>query len=120
MRTNFKMAFPAAGRHRPQQMFAMQRRTAVTVSPAVRENFIDPKFEERWNAVPLHRVLQDDQIGARQRLLLGGNIDIEVRIELIKRANFDAFQRPCLFKHPFIRMGMMRIRMRINYEDHSY
>lgn len=73
----------------------MQRRTAVTVSPAVRENFIDPKFEERWNAVPLHRVLPDDQIGARQRLLLGGNIDIEVRIELIKRANFDAFQRPC-------------------------
>ena len=49
---------------------------------------------------------------------LGGNIDIEVRIELIKRANFDAFQRPCLFKHPFIRMGMMRIRMRINYKNH--
>ena len=118
MRTNFKMAFPAAGRHRPQQMFAMQRRAAMTVSPAVGENFIDPKFEERRNAVPLHRMLPDDQIGARQRLLLGGNIDIEVRIELIKRANFDAFQRPCLFKHPFIRMGMMRIRMRINYKNH--
>ncbi len=29
-------------------------------------------------------VLPDDQIGARQRLLLGGNIDIEVRIELIR------------------------------------
>lgn len=98
--------------------FAMQRRAAMTVSPAVGENFIDPKFEERRNAVPLHRVLPDDQIGARQRLLLGGNIDIEVRIELIKRANFDAFQRPCLFKHPFIRMGMMRIRMRINYKNH--
>ncbi|CSH34965.1 Uncharacterised protein [Shigella sonnei] len=84
----------------------------------MRQNFIDPKFKKRRNAVPLHRMLPDDQIGARQRLLLGGNIDIEVRIELIKRANFDAFQRPCLFKHPFIRMGMMRIRMRINYKNH--
>ena len=90
----------------------------ISVSPAVRENFIDPKFEERRNAVPLHWVLPDDQIGTRQRLLFGGNVDIEVRIELIKRANFDAFQRPCLFKHPFIRMGMMRIWMRINYKNH--
>ena len=118
MRTNFKMAFPAAGRHRPQQMFAMQRLAAVTVSPAVRQNFIDPKFEERRNAVPLHRVLPDDQIGARQRLLLGGNIDIEVGVELVERAYLHALQRPCLFKHPFIRMGMMRIRMRINYKNH--
>ena len=96
----------------------MQRRAAVTVSPAVRENFIDPKFEERWNAVPLHRVLPDNQIGSGQRGLLGGDIDIEIGVKLIERAYLYAVKHPCLLKHPLIRMRMLRIRVRINDEDH--
>ncbi|MPM96571.1 hypothetical protein SDC9_143735 [bioreactor metagenome] len=64
-------------------------------------------------------MLPDDQISARQRILFSGNIDIEVGVELVERAYLHALQRPCLFKHPLIRMRMLRIGMRINDENHD-
>ncbi|SAD93646.1 Uncharacterised protein [Enterobacter cloacae] len=65
-------------------------------------------------------MLPDDQIGTRERLLFGGDIDTEIRIELIEGTYLNVFERPCLLKHPFIRMRMLRIGMRINYQNHEY
>ena len=63
-------------------------------------------------------MLPDNQIGTGQRRLLGGDIDIKVGIEVIEGAYLYALKRPCLFKHSLIRMRMLRIRMRINYQNH--
>ena len=116
--TNIKVAFAAAGGHRPHQRFTAQRDTVVPVCPAVRQHFVHPQLEQRRHAVPLHRMLPDDQIGTGQRRLLGSDIDIEIGVKLIERAYLDAVKRPCLLKHPLIRMRVLRIRVRINYEDH--
>ena len=54
------------------------------------------------------------------KILFGGDIDTEIRIELIEGTYLNVFERPCLLKHPFIRMRMLRIGMRINYQNHEY
>ena len=59
----------------------------------------------------------DDEAPARRRLL-GSDIDIEIGVKLIERAYLYAVKHPCLLKHPLIRMRMLRIRVRINDEDH--
>ena len=84
----------------------------------MRQHLVHPQLEQRRYAIPLHRMLPDNQIGTGQRRLLGGDIDIKVGIELIEGAYLYAFKRPCLFKHSLIRMRMLRIRMRINYQNH--
>ena len=66
----------------------------------------------------MHRVLPDNQIGTGQRRLLGSDIDIEIGIKLIEGAYLYAVKRSCLFKHPLIRMRVLRIRMGINYQNH--
>ncbi|VAU69313.1 Uncharacterised protein [Klebsiella pneumoniae] len=98
----------------------MKRVAVVSVCPTVGENFVDPQFQQRRGAVPLHRMLPDDQIGTRERLLFGGDIDIKIRIELIEGTYLYVFERPCLLKHPLIRMRMLRIGVRINYQNHEY
>ena len=52
------------------------------------------------------------------RALLRGDIDIEIWIEAVERANLYVVQRPYLIKHSLIRMRVLRIRMRINNENH--
>ena len=116
---NLKMAFPPAGGNSPHQAFAMKRVAVVSVCPTVGENFVDPQFQQRRRAVPLHRMLPDDQIGTGERLLFGGDIDIKIRIELIEGTYLYVFERPCLLKHPLIRMRMVRIRMGVDNEYHD-
>ncbi|MNP39121.1 hypothetical protein D3C76_1326800 [compost metagenome] len=118
MGADIKVAFTTAGSDGPQQAFALQRVTVVAVGPAVGEHFVDPQFEQWRCAVPLHRMLPDDKICAGYRLLFGGDIDVEVRIKLIEGAYLYAVDFPCLLKHPLIRMRVLRIRMRINYQNH--
>jgi len=91
----------------------------VTIRPAVGKDFVDPQFEERRCAVPLHRVLPDNQIGASERLLFGGDVDVKIRIKLIEGTYLYVVKCPYLFKHALIRMGVMRIGMRINYQNHQ-
>ena len=67
------------------------------------------------DAVP---VMASHGLRAGQRRLFGGDVDIKIGVKLIKRAYFYAVQRPCLLKHPLIRMRVMRIGMGINYQNH--
>lgn len=65
------------------------------------------------------RTLEGVEIRSLYQLYPDFNIDIEVGVELVERAYLHALQRPCLFKHPLIRMRMLRIGMRINDENHD-
>ena len=113
------MAFTATGGHGPQQTFPPERIAVMTICPAMREHFVDPQFQQRGCAVPLHRVLPDNQIGPGDRFLFGSDIYIEIGVELVERTDLYALQRLDLIKHPFVRMGMMRIRMGVNNEYHD-
>ena len=92
----------------------------VAIRPAVGEHFINPQFQKRGRAIPLHGMLPDDQIGTGKCLLLGGDIDIKIGIELIQGAYLYVIKRPYLLKHPLIRMRVLRIRMGVNYQNHQW
>ncbi|MNL89460.1 hypothetical protein D3C87_2197790 [compost metagenome] len=64
-------------------------------------------------------MLPDDEIGPCQSGLLGCDINIEIRIQLIEGADFHPLDRPYLFEHPLIRMGVVRIRMGVDDEYHD-
>ena len=73
----------ASGGHAPE-MLAGQRRPTGTVSPTVREYRVDPQLEQRWRAIPVGRILQDDEIGSLDGSLLGLHVDIVIGIAFVE------------------------------------
>ena len=67
----------------------------------------------------LYHCIGCDQIGASERLLFSGDVDVKIRIKLIEGTYLYVVECPYLFKHALIRMGVMRIGMRINYQNHE-
>jgi hypothetical protein len=75
---------------RPQAVFSYQCVALVAIGPAMLQHFVDPQFQQRRQAVPLHRMLQNHHVGPLQRLLLRVDIDVEIWIQLVQRTDLHA------------------------------
>ena len=113
-----EMVFIATAGHCPQHIFAHQGIAFMTIGPAVLQHLIDPQFQQRRLAVPLHRMLQHHQIGALQCPLFGIDIDIEVGIQLIQRAHLHLGNILHGLQQAVIGMRMPGIGMGVNNQNH--
>ncbi len=84
----------AAGRRHPQAVLAGERRPALAVGPAIGEHLVEPVLEQRRNGVPEQRVHPDDEPRLRQRPLLGGDVDVEIGVEIVERAELEVRPTP--------------------------
>src|SRR5687768_5553379 len=78
------------GRDRVERDLAAQLRAAGTVGPPVLEHEVLPLLEDRWDRVPVERVLEHDDVVLEQQLLLEPDVDSQRRIFLVEVADRDA------------------------------
>ncbi len=83
---------PAGARDQPD-VLAAQHVAAGAVGPAEGEHVVDPELEQGRHAVPVQRVLPDDQARGGERGLLGGGVDQVVGIERVQVAHRDPTRR---------------------------
>jgi hypothetical protein len=60
-----------------------------------------------------------DQLRARQRILLGADVDVEVRIQLVERAHLEIVDRADRVEHCSARARTARVRMGVNHANHA-
>ena len=76
-----------AGGEGEQQFFAAEF-ALCAVGKAVGEDLVEPVFHQAGEAVPGEGKLPDDDVGARERGLFGGDVDAVVGVEVVQFADF--------------------------------
>ena len=69
----------APDRDRAHRLLAQKRVASGSIGPSVLEDEIYPLLEERGRAVPVERMLQDEDLVGDEKLLLTLDIYVEVR-----------------------------------------
>ena len=82
---------PAGGR-RVDEHLAFERTAGRSVGEAVLEHQVEVLLHERGGAVPVERMLQDDDVVRDEPALLGGDVDLEVRVGLVQVVDRDALE----------------------------
>jgi hypothetical protein len=73
-------------------------RTVFSIGESVFENLVHPLFQNRGRAVPIKRVLEDDDVVAEEEILFLSDVDNEVGIGLVKFVNGDPRKPSSLFE----------------------
>ena len=76
--------FGAAGGQDMAHGFAAKSGAAWPVSPAERQHEVNPLLHERRGVIPIHRVVPQEDVVAEQQGLLFGDVDVEVRVQLVQ------------------------------------
>ena len=80
-------------RHR-QQKLATQPFAVAAIGEAMFENQVLPLLQQGRGALPIERVLKDDDVVGEQSLLFTGHIDVEVGVLLVEIAEGHPRQIP--------------------------
>ena len=75
---------PASRGDGAENELALERFALVAIRPAMLQHQVHPLLQDRRRAVPEEGVLQDDDIVTHEQLLLALDVDVEVRISLVK------------------------------------
>jgi hypothetical protein len=61
----------------------------------------------------------DDEARLLERLLLDGDVDVEVRVKIVEGSEIDAGKRAQRVCQCAVRPGSARVRVRVNDADHG-
>ena len=106
----------SGGRH-PETRLADQRGAAFTGGPAVGEHRVEPELLQRRCGVPHERVLPDDQAGFEQQFTFGGDIDLEIRVAVVQRADSHRGHAARRFQQHAIGARARRMRVGVDQGD---
>ena len=67
-----------------EQFLTMQSVATLAEGEAVLEDEILPFFQQGRSAVPVERMLEDDELVIAEGLLLGGDVDVEIEVLFVQ------------------------------------